>query len=298
MAGCYAVWHGPEGLTRIARRVNLHGPPAGRRRRPRRLGTTPRRRSSTPSPSRPATVPMRIMAAALDAGFNLRRRGRNRHRHRAGRDRHHGRAGGAVRRAGRHPRTTRRLSIPPSLLRAVAVPDGAGVLRPSRRARHAALPQAAGGSRHGAQPLDDPARLLHDEAERHRRDDAGDLARLRRRSIRSRPDEPDRGVPRPDRPACRLARDADRVRRRVVAAECRQPGRVCRPAGDPRLSRSTRRGGARCLPDPVLRPRHQPGERRHGRAARGGGRLRRRGQCRSGRSARQGRASTKQSWRR
>ena len=30
IAGCYAVWHGPEGLKRIARRVNLQARHAGR----------------------------------------------------------------------------------------------------------------------------------------------------------------------------------------------------------------------------------------------------------------------------
>ena len=46
-----------------------------------------------------------------------------------------------------------------------------------------------------------------------------------------------------------LAGDAHRLRRRVVAAQCRQPGRIRRPAGDPRLprSRAARRQRDVCL---------------------------------------------------
>ncbi|CAH2599607.1 glycine decarboxylase [Rhodovastum atsumiense] len=75
IAGLYAVWHGPEGLTRIARRVNLQA---------RLLADCARRRGHTlrhdaffdtiaidvgPDPARAEA----IMQAALAAGFNLRR---------------------------------------------------------------------------------------------------------------------------------------------------------------------------------------------------------------------------------
>ena len=69
MAGFYAVWHGPEGLTRIARRVHgLTAPPGDgpARRSASRSRTRP---SSTPSPS---TVPGRahdLFIAARDAGI-------------------------------------------------------------------------------------------------------------------------------------------------------------------------------------------------------------------------------------
>ena len=58
IAGCYAVWHGPEGLKRIARRVNLQArllADAARARWPSPACTT---RSSTRSRSRPR-APMR-----------------------------------------------------------------------------------------------------------------------------------------------------------------------------------------------------------------------------------------------
>ena len=45
-----------------------------------------------------------------------------------------------------------------------------------------------------------------------------------------------------DRPAGGLAVRDHRLRRRVAAAERRLAGRVCRPAGDPRLAREPRRG--------------------------------------------------------
>ena len=54
----------------------------------------------------------------------------------------------------------------------------------------------------------------------------------------------------------------------------RQPGRICRPAGDTRLPPGAGRGAARHLPDSQQRPRHQPGQRSHGRLPRGGDRVR------------------------
>ena len=53
-----------------------------------------------------------------------------------------------------------------------------------------------------------------------------------------------------------------RLRRRQLAAQRRQPGRVRGPAGHPRLSRVSRRRPPQRLPDPHQRPRHQPGQRR------------------------------------
>ena len=53
------------------------------------------------------------------------------------------------------------------------------------RDRDAALPAPAGRQGRGPRPLDDPARLLHDEAERDHGDGADQLARLRRRCTRS-----------------------------------------------------------------------------------------------------------------
>ena len=51
-----------------------------------------------------------------------------------------------------------------------------------------------------------------------------------------------RRLPRHDRRSGALARRNHRLRRRLAAAQCRQPGRICRPAGDPPLPRVARRG--------------------------------------------------------
>ena len=55
-----------------------------------------------------------------------------------------------------------------------------GVQQPPFRTRDAALPEAAGGQGRRAEPQHDPARVLHDEAERDGGDDPDHLARLRR----------------------------------------------------------------------------------------------------------------------
>ena len=101
---------------------------------------------------------------------------RDGHRDGPGRHRRGVRARPAARRrrAGRGRRGERRCRTP---LRAhVGVPDAPGVQRASFRDRDDALhpqPRAQGHRpRHG----DDSARLLHDEAERGGRDDAGELA--------------------------------------------------------------------------------------------------------------------------
>ena len=75
-----------------------------------------------------------------------------------------------------------------------------------------------------------------------------------------------------------------RLRRGFAAAELGRAGRICRTARDPRLSCLARRSASQGLPDPLLRARHQSGLRQHGRHGGGGGRLRRRRQCRRRRS--------------
>ncbi len=171
MAGFYAAWHGPEGLKTIARRVNLQARLLGEA--VRKAGFALRHDAFFDTLAIEAGAKAEaLMRAAEDAGFNLRRidetglgialdetvtRGRA------------GGAGRAVRReAGRgaalHPR---RVGAQERLL------HGGGVQRPSFRAWHAALSEAAGGQGCRAQPLDDSAWLLHDETER-RRGDGGD----------------------------------------------------------------------------------------------------------------------------
>ena len=88
------------------------------------------------------------------------------------------------------------------------------------RARDAALHATARVARPVARALDDSARLVHDEAQRHLRDGADLLARARRpASVRA--PRPGAGLPR-DRPAARALAGRDhRLRRRFAAAERR-----------------------------------------------------------------------------
>ena len=65
-----------------------------------------------------------------------------------------------------------------------------------------------------------------------------------------------------------------RLRCRVAAAQCRQPGRICRAPGHPRLSRIARARASRRLPHPDLGAWHQSGLRRDGGHEGGGRRLR------------------------
>ena len=156
------------------------------------------------------------------------------------------------------------------------------------RDEHDALPQVSRRQGLRARPRHDPARLVHDEAQRRHRDGGGELARVRRAApVRARGRR--RGLPRTHRPAGELARRDDRLRLGVAAAERGQPGRARRPARDPRLPPRQRGRAPHDLPHPVERARHQRGlrgARRHARRRRG---LRRARQRRPRRPARQDR---------
>ena len=93
--------------------------------------------------------------------------------------------------------------------------------------RDAALHQAARGARPVALPRDDPARQLHHEAQRHQRDDAGELARVQPHpSVRAA--RPGAGLPGAVPPAGVPAGRDHRLREGVAAAQRRLPGRVRR----------------------------------------------------------------------
>ena len=77
-------------------------------------------------------------------------------------------------------------ALPAALAPHDAVPRASGVQPLPLRNGDAALPAPPRRSRHRARPLDDSARIVHDEAERDRRDDSGHVARIRRTCIRSR----------------------------------------------------------------------------------------------------------------
>ena len=271
MAGMYAVWHGGRGLEAIARRV--HGRTAELAGRLDAAGI--KRVNDHFFDTLTLSLPGKagaVLEAAAQAGFNLRPIDAD---HLAlsldetvtaeevdqlasllGAAKH----GQACCRPARAAGPPEPLSHPPGLRHA------------SQRDPDAALSPQAAAQGSGARSLDDPLGLLHHEAQCGDRDDAGEHGRLRAHPP-LRAEEPDHGLPGAVRRPRGLALPDHRLRRRLAAAQCRQPGRVCRSPEHPRLSPLARRCRARCLPHSVIRARHQPGQRRHGRHARRGGRL-------------------------
>ena len=235
-------------------------------------------------------------------GFNLRACRRRRGRHRPRRDHH---AGDGV--GGRRVLTgvaiddsqlgTAWSAIPEAMRRHDEILTQAPFRDVSQRARHAAVPAPPRRPRPRARPHDDPARIVHDEAQRRHRDGADHVAGVRQRaSVRAR--RPDRGLSGDDRRARVGAVRDHRLRRGQPPAQRRQPGRVRRPAGDPRLPPQPRRRGAHRLPHPVERPRHERGERGDGGDAGRGRALRRPRQRRPRRPEGEDRRLPASGWRR
>ena len=188
MAAMYAVYHGPDGLAAIARGVH--------RRRPVLAATLRGTGWPRAGPAFFDTVQVSLAGGArggaadgpAQAGYNL---------YLAGPDTvqiacdETTTDAAAARRwppsAGLEPAqptcswpTVQAECCPDALLRTLRLPGSPGVPRAPQRDRDAALPAPAGRLRHRAGPLDDPARLVHDEAQRGGRDGAGDLAGVRR----------------------------------------------------------------------------------------------------------------------
>ncbi len=183
----YAVYHGPEGLTAIARRAHRYAAVLAAGLRAAGVRARLRRRSSTPSPcgcpGRAAEVwhaarAGRASTCAWPTPTRCRivlRRDHHLRRPAGGveRVRHRRRAGA---RAGREHR--RRAAAPPWRAPATFLTHPVFHAHRSETAMLRYLRAPLGPGR-GAGPLDDPARLLHDEAERHHRDGADHLARVR-----------------------------------------------------------------------------------------------------------------------
>jgi glycine dehydrogenase len=132
--------------------------------------------------------------------------------------------------------------------------------------RDAALPAPPRRPRLRARPHHDPARLVHDEAQRHDRDGADHLARVRRRPPVRAPPTRRPGLPRAHRqlePGC--ARSPATTR--SPCSPTPAPGRVRRAARDPRPTTAAAATTDARVPHPVQRPRHQRRQRRHGRHA-------------------------------
>ncbi len=273
-ASMYAVYHGPRGLRVIAEAVHTRATrlagdlSAGRHRDRARFLLRHRARPRTGS------------------GAGGRRRGPGRRRasaagrRRPGGDR--GRRGRDRDRPGRRTRGVRPVGVGRRPVRRsrrqraqLGLSDPPGVQHPPQRDGHAALPAGAVGSGLRAGSRDDPARILHDEAQRHHRDGADLLPRVRRPApVRAGGGRP--GLRDPDRHPGVLAGRGDRLCPGLDPAERRQPGRAGRAAGHPGLPRLPGRSRSADLPDPVLGARHQRGLRRdgrhEGRRGQGGGR--------------------------
>ena len=194
----YAVYHGPEGLRAIATRTHRYAAvlaaALGRGRRRGRARATffdtltvrvagPRRRRWWP-PRASAGLHLRLVDADRVGRQHVRAHHRPTLDAGAGRVRRHRRRPRRAR-PGHRRRAARRRCAGPRL------PDPRGVLQPPQRDRDAALPAPALRPRLRARPRHDPARLLHDEAQRDDRDGAGLAARLRRPApVRARPRTP------------------------------------------------------------------------------------------------------------
>ena len=180
--------HG-DGLRDLAR---AGGPAGDRRARPwsrRAACRRARRPPASPSPASEffdtVTVTVEggaqeIAAEAEKSGRLLRVHRRRPRRHQLRRDLDRGRPAGdrgPVRRDGL--RSEAAVGCCPARRARQELPDAAGLPREPLRNRDDALPAAAGRQGSGARPRHDPARLLHDEAQRRGRDDAGELAERR-----------------------------------------------------------------------------------------------------------------------
>ena len=159
----------------------------------------------------------------------------------------------------------------------LALSASSGIQRPSQRNRDAALPQAAGKQRPGAQSIDDPVGLLHHETQCHQRDDPDYLAAIRQ-SASVRTERAGSRLCADDRRTGALAVRDHRFRCDLHATQLRCTGRVRRVAGHPQIPREPASGGSGHLPDSVFRSWHQPGFGADGRDACGHCRVRRGGQ--------------------
>ena len=251
IAGFYAAWHGPAGLRRIAERVHRLTSIAADALRAAGADRCATTRGSTRSPStastptpcwpRPATPGSTCAGSTTDAvGITFDETSTLDGRRRRARRR-------SAPSLDRRPRRRRAPTACPT--RAAAHrrdPHPGGVQPLPHRARDAALPAPPRRPRPRPRPHDDPARLVHDEAQRHDRDGADHVARVRRRCTRSPPTTTSTGLRALIAELEALAGRDHRLRRRQRAAQRRQPGRVRRAAGDPRLPpRPRRRRSAR-----------------------------------------------------
>ena len=144
--------------------------------------------------------------------------------------------------------------------------------------------------------LDDPARLVHDEAERDRRDDAGHLAGVRRSSTRSRPPTRREGYARCSRSSRAGWREITGFAAVSLQPNAGSQGEYAGLLAIRGYHESRGEAAPQRLPHPRLRARHQPGERGDGGHAGGGRGVRRAGQHRGRRPAQARRTRTRRTW--
>ena len=243
MASMYAVFHGPEGLKAIAQRIHRKTVRLAKGLESLGFRVEPEAYFDTITVEVGALQGV-ILRAAVAQGINLRKVGRDRigitldERTR----REHTQA---VWRAFGGDMLDRDLDhdvrLPDALVRTSEYLDASDLPHEPGRGGDDALHAPARRPRPRARPGDDPARVVHDEAERDRRDDGAVVARVRRHPP-VRAVGPDRGLPGGDRRPLRQALRHHRLRRLLDAAELGGAGGICRAPDHPRLSRQPRRG--------------------------------------------------------
>ncbi len=302
MAAMYAVYHGPDGLRGIATDVARKAEALAERLRSYGLTVSHDAFFDTIRVVDARSVRARDRARAVARlsavlgerchGRRLGRRDHDRRRPRRGRVGVRPPVGGRARR----PRGAVRGCRTPGRRRGLAsarrrVPHASRLQHASQRDGDDALPQAARRPRLRAGSRHDPARLVHDEAQRRDRDGRGLVARVLARA----PVRPRGGrarIPRDDRAARDVAGRGHRLRRGLAPAERRFAGRAGRAPRDPRLASRERRSGPHGLSHPVVRARHECGIRCPGRNEGRRRRVRRGRQRRPRRPARQDRRRT------
>ena len=185
IAGLYGAYHGPQGLRRIAERVHAHAAAlaAGLRQDGVPLLHTDLLRHGRRGGARPCHAGRCGGRRPGDQPAAGRCRPRGDHHRRGDRRGARGGCPGGVQGGGSRgigPGARRRTGAPGGVAPDLGLPRAPGVPRAPQRDRDAALPAPPGRLRRRAGPVDDPAGLVHDEAQRDDRDGADQLARLRR----------------------------------------------------------------------------------------------------------------------